>query len=132
MLKVKEYLDKYYKPSPDNHTIDRGVFGNWIFPKNYINNNSIFNITDIPDRMIININNQTIMLGNIIVKGIKNKYNYLQTYLHLPRNNPDNNGYYGRSTESEIINYLEDYRKQIIKNNKLDRRLKINKILRII
>jgi len=49
------------------------------------------------------------IVGNIKVLDECSKYHYLQTYEHIPRGEPDKNGYYARSTEEEIIKYLDYY-----------------------
>jgi hypothetical protein len=46
----------------------------------------------------------------IIIDGKSvSKYGYLQTYEHIPRGEADENGYYRRSTDEEIIRYLSEY-----------------------
>ncbi len=41
------------------------------------------------------------------IKPLKNNhYSYLRTYEHLPRGEADKNGYYFRSTEDEVIEYI--------------------------
>ena len=48
-----------------------------------------------------------------------NKYGYLQTYSHLPRIGPDENGYYVRSTDEEVIRYIDSFYKIITRKEKL-------------
>lgn len=55
----------------------------------------------------------------IVIDGKSvSKYSYLQTYEHIPRGEPDINGYYARSTNEEIIKYIDGYLK-IIKEKEL-------------
>lgn len=118
MKKVKDYLDKYLislgnstcKLKSNGHY---EVFGNWLYPKNW-KPTSIDDVTNIYDNkpldhMLIQINNETILVGNMSVDGVWSIYHYFQTYEHIPRGEPDNNGYYTRSTEDEIIFYLNEY-----------------------
>jgi S-adenosylmethionine hydrolase len=78
------------------------------------------------DQINISINNETIQFKIIIINGKSvSKYGYLQTYNHLPRIGPDENGYYVRSTEDEVIKYIELYYKIISRKEKL---LKLKKI----
>ena len=57
----------------------------------------------------------------IIIDGKSvSDYGYLQTYEHIPRGLPDKLGYYARSTDEEIIHYLDRFYQQI-----RDRREKI-------
>ena len=61
------------------------------------------------DRFGISCNNETMQF--ITFKrddksfGI---YGYLQTYEHISRGEPDDNGYYARSTQEEVIKYLQE------------------------
>ena len=58
----------------------------------------------------------------IIINGKSvSKYGYLQTYEHLPRIEPDENGYYVRSTDEEIIQYIDSFYKIISRKEKLIR-----------
>lgn len=127
MIKVKEYLDdNFYRiqkcivelKSNGHYSIQ----GTWFYPKECVIQNS--NLTDY---IILNINNETIMFHTIKINGkYEGIYRYLQTYEHLSRNKPDINGYYARSTEQEIINYINSYFFQI--KNK-ERYPKIKKIM---
>ena len=133
MLKVKEYLDRKFKGDPDNHISGKGVFGEWCYPHddNLETNNERF-MDGLPpkDRIVLSINNETIIVARIVINGkFCSKYHYLQTYKHIPRGEPDQHGYYARSTDEEVINYIDGYLQELIKVNKLDRKNKINKIL---
>jgi len=125
MIKVKEYLDEHFKSViPSTSTIKvnghYNVQGSWIYPFDYeqtefIENSEQFynhlkNLTVIS----CSCNNETLILRMIVIDG-KNVgiYGYLQTYEHLPRGEPDKYGYYMRSTDEEIIKYLNGYYQQI-------------------
>jgi len=121
MKKVKEYLDKNLIASEGPHSCELkenghyGVQGHWVYPKDY--DPSKYDL-ELPsrDHMSIIINNETILVGNMSAGGKWSTYNYLQTYEHIPRGKSDDNGYYARSTESEVIKYLDSYFKIIIAN----------------
>lgn len=131
MKKVKKYLDKNLfcteksicELKSNGHY---GVQGSWVYPKNY---DEIYDKYSIlirqgepnlksPDHICVYINNETIIVGDISVNGIWSKYHYLQTYEHIPRGEADVNGYYQRSTEKEIIKYLDICLKLIKENEK--------------
>ena len=141
MKKVKEYLDSICE-CIGKSTIelkDNGhycVHGSWyyyprypkkIFPmikyRKYRKNKSIDTAFIDAGHLIININNETIMVGNMRAGAQWSKYHYLQTYEHIPREEPDENGYYKRSTEEEIIQYIDTYYtkiKNIERDGKVD------------
>jgi hypothetical protein len=110
MLKVLEYLDKNFD------VLDRGSspknWGEW----EYINNLSSLHVT---------INNETLLLRcKIDDKYIDVLYGYLQTYQHIPRGEPDRNGYYRRSTDEEVIKYINTYLIQVDQNFFRSKKLK--------
>lgn len=128
MIKVKEYLDKNLfctwsidsKLKKNRHY---DVSGTWIYPKNWEPRdfNSWNKLSEeekklIPDHISVNINNETIIVGNICVNNEWSIYHYLQTYEHLPRGDADENGYYHRSTDDEIIKYIDGYLQKIKDN----------------
>ncbi len=132
MKKVKEYLDKYFHILHVNVVKNRsygtnksdGVFGEWCYPSP---NKQILYDTGIPDiQAPLNIikcscNNQT-MQFIIKINGVfVSTYGYLQTYDHIPRGEPDSNGYYARSTDDEVIKYIKSYKTIIDRENKLKR-----------
>jgi hypothetical protein len=136
MIKVKEWLDKNLFPAEWNESPvlkDNGHFevhGSWIYPKDWhgiskkdsegwTSEEWIERLKHPPDHMFININNETMIVGNMCVNGKWSIYNYIQTYEHIPRGEPDVNGYYARSTDEEAIRYLDEYLQQI-KNNEND------------
>lgn len=128
MKKVKEYLDEYFSPIGETSCIikDNGYYkvsGSWEYPENihdkFIKSNDFMKLSNeerlkykSPENISIHINNETIII-NTIVDGIKNKYGYLQTYEHIPRGEPDVNGYYRRSTDEEIIQYIDKFYQQL-------------------
>jgi hypothetical protein len=127
MIKVKEYLDLNFKQigiiSADlKKNGQYNIQGNWQYPLDYVFNNSIEREIDgrfiTQDHIEITINNETIILAKVLINGIFcSKYHYMQTYLHIPRGEADINGYYARSTDDEIIGYIDGFLK-IIQNKK--------------
>ena len=130
MIKVKEYLDTYLYTDGKSTAIltSNGhycVHGFWEYPKgicesesNRINEHlkTDPSLKDwIPkDQMSFFCNNETLSIRMIIIDGESvSKYGYLQTYAHLPRTRPDENGYYVRSTDEEVIKYIDSYLVQI-------------------
>lgn len=126
MIRVKEYLDKhFYSKLETTATLKSNghydVIGYWEYPKgisesesNKINEHMKTDRTLkgwVPsDQMSFICNNETLIIRSIIINGESvSKYGYLQTYEHLPRQNPDANGYYVRSTDEEIIRYIDSY-----------------------
>jgi len=131
MKKIKEYLD--YICGPDsNATIELksnghyNVQGHWVYPKDYDGNSTNIGAVDYttPDHMVITLNNEKILCGNMSANGKWSIYHYLDLYEHIPRGEPDINGYYQRCTEEEVIRYLDSYYQQI-----LGREKKIKKIV---
>jgi len=125
MKKIKEYLDEICGVD-ENSVIrlkDNGhyeCFGHWVYPKNYngVGLRDWGKMTDeerniTPDHMIISINNEKVIVGNMSVNNKWSIYNYLDVYEHLPRGEPDENGYYQRSTEEEVIRYIDSYYSQM-------------------
>lgn len=135
MNKVKEYLDINLFAGDKNsiELKDNGhccVHGYWEYPIN-ISKDEDIRIKDIllndptlktykpNDQIQLIINNETMLIRMIIINGVSiSKYGYLQTYEHIPRGEPDNNGYYQRSTDEEIIKYIDGYLKQIKENER--------------
>lgn len=144
MRKVKEYLDKYFYQAPkdsvyyeENSTEEKAnghlcVHGYWQYPKNWkpITNDEFLksgnwkDYNDI-DHMFCSCNNETIQFHIIINNKMVGQYGYLQTYAHLPRNGPDRYGYYQRSTDEEVIRYINQFYQIISRKEKLE---KINEI----
>ena len=136
MKKIKEYLD--FICGEDKESVlrlkDNGhyeCFGYWVYPKNYKgvgleewSKLSEEERTIAPDHMIITINNEKILCGNMSANNEWSIYHYLDVYEHLPRGEPDVNGYYQRSTEEEVIKYLDSYYQEI-----LGRKKKLKKII---
>lgn len=136
MIKVKEYLDKYLFQCGECTAELRSnghycVHGGWEYPKGICKSEgerfSRLNKIDrymtnwkSKDQMSFNINNETISIRMIIINGKSvSKYSYLQTYEHLPRIGPDENGYYVRSTDEEVIKYIDKFYKIISRKEKL-------------
>jgi len=93
MKKVIEYLDENFTIINDGHWIYEGE-----------NNSSIS----------ININNETLQLKcQINGEIVRTLYSHLQTYKHLPRGESDENGYYIRSTDEEVIRYIKIYESKL-------------------
>lgn len=128
MIKVKEYLDEHFYTKEKYTPILKSnghynVQGEWFYPKDCIYNDTIKpNI----DYICLHINNETIVFGIIYIGGKYHYgYSYLQTYEHLSRNTPDKNGYFARSTDDEIIRYINYY---FFKIKNKERYSKIKKI----
>lgn len=116
MIKVKEFLDKeFISHYPSTAEIKKNgqycVHGSWSYPTKEWNDDFYIGCLS---------NNETLVFQGIIRngKGI-GLYGYLQTYLHIPRGEPDNYGYYARSTDEEIIQYLKSYMLDRIREEKL-------------
>jgi len=124
MREVMNYLDMHLiRESEVSCTIKPNghynVQGNWSYPPCWHDEFDFDKFSNLSeserltykssDHASITINNETIIVGNMSVDGIWSKYHYLQTYEHIPRGEADVNGYYQRSTESEIIKYLKYY-----------------------
>lgn len=133
MKKVKEWLDKNLIMVGESSCELRNnghycVHGQWIYPKNWYGNLGFDNFMNLsneerlnyksPDHISVNINNETIIVGNMSVDGVWSRYHYLQTYEHIPRGEPDEHGYYKRSTDEEIIEYINSFL-QLIKKNEI-------------
>lgn len=132
MKKVKEYLDtNLFSQGESSCELKKNghfcVQGHWIYPQNWHGNFGVEEFMNLsqkerkkykaPDHISVTINNETIIVGNMSVGGIWSRYHYLQTYEHIPRGEPDKFGYYARSTEDEIIEYIDDFYQKIISNN---------------
>jgi hypothetical protein len=113
MKKVKKYLDENFIKGEDNKIILGGnkedkevILGDWSYEGK---NESCVCVT---------INNETLQLRcKLNGKYIDTLYGYLQTYKHLPRGEADKNGYYKRSTDEEVIKYIEIYVNKVNVNN---------------
>ncbi len=126
MIKVKEYLDKYFH-SKEKSTAEiksnghYSVHGSWIYPEvsekyyndmyqGYLDVNSIW----------CTCNNETIQIHVIANKKYIGIYGYLQTYAHIPRGDADNHGFYARSTDEEVIKYINMYFLPLLREDKLN------------
>jgi len=127
MIKVKEYLDEnFISYIQSSATLkDNGhynVTGSWGYPKGYPK-------TENENWIVCHCNNETLQINVIIDGKGAGYYGYLQTYEHLPRNGPDQHGYYVRSTDEEVIRYIDQFYSKI---NILNvRMLKIKKLKEI-
>lgn len=124
MIKVKEYLDAnlFSKEKSSAEKKSNGhyqVFGHWVYPEGWNGEKNKFEEwCSLPEKdrkefvpsnhISITINNETIIVGNIFIDGKCGPYHYLQTYEHIPRGEPDQHGYYARSTDEEIIKYIDE------------------------
>lgn len=147
MIKVKEYLDKnFYQCEKCSAEIKKNghykVFGTWEYPKGIsqsererFNNEAKFDPQMknwiAKNQMIFSINNETLFIKAIIINNeAVSKYGYLQTYEHIPRVGPDINGYYARSTDEEIIKYIDEFYQKINITDTRKRKLeKLSKML---
>lgn len=137
MIKVKEYLDANFFQSDgyDKSTAELKknghymIFGGWEYPKDIrkksedrwkrenLEDPSMKNwIYD--DQIWVTCNNETLSINMVIVNGESYggspcRYGYLQTYEHISRGEPNECGYYARSTDEEIIKYLDGFLQQI-------------------
>jgi len=142
---VADWLDKNFNTEERQDISKKGVNGIWVFPfpedMVYVDSkfrNNEFVVIDnqtvrkelpgfqkLPLNMIsCHCNNQTIQFRVIINGQYQKIYGYLQTYDHLPRGEPDTNGYYQRSTDEEVIKYIKSFK------YKIDRELKLKRILK--
>lgn len=146
MIKVKEWLDENLFQAEWNCHAELksnghyNVQGSWIYPKDWkpMDSDAFRGLSpeereerlkNTPDHMCIQINNETMIVGNMCANNKWSIYNYLQTYEHILRGEPDVNGYYARSTDEEAIRYLDSYLQQIKNNeNDNDRNSRIEKI----
>lgn len=143
MIKVKEYLDKnLFSDGETTATLKKNghyeVSGYWEYPKDISKSEnkriSELMISDpqlktwIPkDQMSFIINNETMVIRMIIINGVSaSPYGYLQTYDHIPRIGPDKNGLYLRSTDEEIIKFIDDRLQKIKKCDLRD--IKLSKL----
>jgi hypothetical protein len=130
MIKVKEYLDRYFYSIDKSTSILRknghyGVFGDWSYPKREnmpIDKYGFF--TKDANYIKCCCNNETIQIFVIINGKSVGLYSYLQTYEHIPRGEPDSHGYYRRSTDEEVIKYIDGYYQQIYERYKKLKKIK--------
>lgn len=121
MIKVKEFLDKeFISHIPSTAELKKNgqyeVHGLWSYPTKEWSNDFFIRCL---------INNETIVFQGIVKNGESvGKYGYLQTYLHIPRGEPDIHGYYRRSTDEEIIRYIKSYMIDVIREEKIGKILK--------
>jgi len=116
MKKVAEFLNSIFGV-PENYKCELksnghySVMGHWSVgkPEQVTKNGKRY----WPGATIrINCNNETMTftfardlgLDTCIIPEVS--YGYLQTYEHIPRGEPDKNGYYRRSTDEEVIKYI--------------------------
>lgn len=136
MRKVKDYLDKYFFPMDEITTEERknghlGVFGFWQYPKDYksitYEESKLIDFKNYicPDHIRCFCNNETMTFDISINGKYSGYYGYLQTYAHLPRIGPDEHGYYKRSTDEEVIRYINSFYRIISRKEKLQ---KLNEI----
>lgn len=134
MKKVKEYLDRNLIRDGKStcYQKDNGhysVQGSWYYPKEWKQNKIQISFDSSPDHIQITINNETIIVGNMSVDNKWSHYHQLQTYQQIERGLPDDFGYYARSTEDEIIRYIDTFLQKIIENKVKKRINKIDSLL---
>jgi hypothetical protein len=118
MIKVKEFLDENFIQEDYTSTAELkknghyNVCGIWRYKENTL-------------YIRCRCNNETLCVdvirnddGVFQNGGI---YSYFQTYRHIPRGQPDKNGYYLRSTDEEIIRYIKSYMKPFLREEKLNK-----------
>lgn len=122
MIKVKEYLDNNFYWEEKSTATLKGhghydVQGHWGYPKDKpITSKGHF--TYDANYIRCDCNNETIQINVIINGHSAGYYGYLQTYEHLPREGPDINGYYVRSTDEEVIRYIDTFYNMINKRRR--------------
>lgn len=139
MIKVKDFLDNnFISNEPSTSTLkyngNYSVFGSWtyhrldlvfddeiipivenrkilngVFSDYNIFSNSNIKRNFVEFKIFCSCNNETIQVHITENKKFIGLYGYFQTYLHIPRGEPDENGYYQRSTDEEIIKYLNSF-----------------------
>lgn len=114
MIKVKEFLDENFKHKEtvsylktDGHYY---VDGAWLYS---IKQSKKIDYKDTPSKLDncinCNCNDETLNI-NVIIEGKNvNQYNQFTTSLKIERGEADKFGYYKRSTDEEIINYIKHY-----------------------
>lgn len=124
MIRVKEFLDEnFYK---DDGCLDStatikangqySVHGHWHYPKKIDWQKSFISCS---------CNNETLYRIICVIDGKSvGYYSYLQTYLHILRGDPDEHGYYRRSTDDEIIKYINEFFLKICTKEIRDKKLK--------
>jgi len=131
MKKVKDYLDSFCLSSSDNYLKIKnnghyGLFGHWSYniEEDYSSLFNEFPKYHIKTGLLFHSNNETLLFN--FFKDYKSigLYGYAQTYAHIPRLKLDNNGYYQRWTEDEIINYIQKYKNIITRNKIIEKILK--------
>lgn len=124
MIKVKKYLDENFistRPVIANLKSDGhySVHGQWGY------NFDLDSNTGAKNSIWCSCNNETIQINIVIDGKLDGWYGYLQTYKNLHRGKPDRHGYYARSTDEEIIKYIEYFKQKIDKykyrRNKIER-----------
>ena len=145
MIKVKEYLDKnLFQTFESTAELKKNghycVNGGWEYPKGIREyERKRFEETSNrqnwvhADQMSFTCNNETLSIRMIFCNGEDlTTYSYLQTYEHIPREDDepgDVNGYHRRSTDEEIIRFIDERLKRIKHNLKLDRVEKLKRIV---
>lgn len=115
MIKVKEFLDTNFKHKETLSTIKENghfyVHGSWVFTvkqnkKIEYKNTNLFGLDNC---ITCSCDDETLRI-NVIVEGRNiNQYNEFTTSMDTERGDPDKFGYYERSTDEEIIQYIQHY-----------------------
>jgi hypothetical protein len=142
MIKVKHFLDEHFDSTTKSTSeLKKGghycVHGQWVFRVFYTKINEENIIYSIGKKTRFSVlynthltkiskfeircfcNNETIQIHVLDDGKFVGRYGYLQTYQHIPRGEPDDFGYYQRSTDEEIIKYIESYMTPFIRDQKL-------------
>lgn len=115
MIKVKEFLDENFRHNETTSSLKENgqynVYGSWIFTikQNKKLDFKSTNVFGLDNCITCRCNNEILHI-NVIVEG-KNitQYNEFTTDLEVERGDPDKFGYFKRSTDSEIIHYIQHY-----------------------
>ena len=145
MIKVKEFLDRHFLSFEKSTAEQKSnghycVHGHWeyhsldfylgeeIIPisengkifKNIFYGNELYSYQRYKFRIRCSCNNETLRIDISENGKLIGHYGYLQTYAHIPRGEPDINGYYARSTDEEIIKYIQSFISDRIRDKKID------------
>lgn len=116
MINVKEYLDKNFHTIRSTADIKNNghhnVQGDWVFPSPdnqefYFDHEANMHLRK--NWIGCTSNNETLRIDAVIGGRLVGYYGYLQTYEHIPRGEPDSHGYFARSTDEEIIRYIDGF-----------------------
>jgi len=114
MIKVKEFLDKVFKHKNTTAVLKANghynVNGSWLYAiqqKKHIEYKEKPILLD--NCILCSCNDETLSVRIILYGKKVGQYNNFYTYEHIIRSIPDEYGYFARSTDEEIIGYLQHY-----------------------